>query len=202
MNFLFDKTGHTSVRLSKLAKSWLQPIAVHWFKNHRTIKVEEGGGRRGNQGKEKRQRERTLNFVHKFWERFQNHLWMAHARGKLPAAQPRLTELNRVVSSYPLQEGPRLGGESCHVNYLIKQTKHQLWGSNRIQFLPCIFCNVRDTSQINRYMVWGKEAKALQDIFSCPKHPQRHLVHAKRSSKFGPIHNVCEHIWSTPNGPW
>ena len=32
------------------------------------------------------------------------------------------------------------------------------------------------------------------------KMSMRHLVHAKRPLKFGPIQNIHEHIWSMPNG--
>lgn len=106
------------------------------------------------------------------------------------------------VNSYPLQEGPWLGGESCHVNYLIRQTKNELWGSNRIQSLPCIFHNVQDTSQITMYIVWRKEIKALQDIVSCQSIHGDIWSMPKGSWNLILYINVCEHIGSTPNGPW
>lgn len=42
----------------------------------------------------------------------------------------------------------------------------------------------------------------LQDIWSCPKHPQTHLVHTKSSFKSCLIQNVHEDMWSVPKGPW
>lgn len=43
---------------------------------------------------------------------------------------------------------------------------------------------------------------SLEGIWSCVKHPWRHLVHNKKSLKFGSIKNIHEHIWSMANDPW
>lgn len=46
--------------------------------------------------------------------------------------------------------------------------------------------------------------KTLQDIWSCQKHPWRHLIYIKteKSLKCGPVQNVHGDIWSMPKGPW
>lgn len=40
----------------------------------------------------------------------------------------------------------------------------------------------------------------LQNVWSCPECPQRHLVRVKRSLKFGFVQNVHRDIWFTSKG--
>lgn len=83
-----------------------------------TIKID--GKWRGNQGKEECGGKGDIKFCTEIVGKIQDHLWAMHTWDKL-TAQLRLKEFNRNFSSYPLQRGQRLGFESCHVNYMIKQ---------------------------------------------------------------------------------